>query len=337
MKKLFLRLIFAIPLFNFLMIPAHAIQQKMAEQDSSTPVVYSYWAGWTNSTIPDFKFDGLFPSFALMKKDNYGNFYTDYSASNNFQKPSDKKPYTTWNNWLKKYWKTGSRTYVSYGGDTNRTFRGDVIHGDIKSLGDMAGEIKANIKLYSFDGVDLDIENWWSFNKEDNEKFSTNLTILVKQLRVSLDSDPDTMGKEIMLAVGIDAAGPTAVTTNISGYTGSMRSFFTDEEAMDAIAHINIMSYNTSVTNFYGRLDLADSILESFNHAGVPKNKLVFGVQPKEASGKPLTSMTIITDLAHHLKNSDYGGMFLWGIGADGLSDSLAAQYLQTMKDGLSD
>src|SRR5579883_3123399 len=149
---------------------------------ANEPVVNAYWAGWTNAQVPNFNFNGLLLAFALLKSDGRGNFYTDYTASGNFQKPSNTGPYVTWNNWARTFFNQGARAYVSYGGATNNEFRGYIINANQDQLSKIAGEIKANIKLYNFNGVDLDIENWWSYGLADNQKFAANLATLVKIL-----------------------------------------------------------------------------------------------------------------------------------------------------------
>ena len=53
---------------------------------TAEPKVFSYWAGWSHTPIPNFAFNGLFMAFALMQSDQNGNYYTDYTASGNFQK-----------------------------------------------------------------------------------------------------------------------------------------------------------------------------------------------------------------------------------------------------------
>lgn len=303
----------------------------------ASPAVYSYWAGWSNTNIPNINFNGLFLAFALMKSDNNGNYYTDYSVSGNFHKPHDSGPYVTWNNWLHTFYNSGARGYVAYGGGTNNEFRGYVINASDDQLSKMAGEIKTNIKLYYFDGVDLDIENWWSFNNADNEKFARNLATLVKDLRKSLDSDNDTKGKAITITVAFTAAGSVPGLQNYDGaYTGTMLPFFKDNDAMNATKTVNIMSYNTCIADFYSRHDLVGNILNVFNQAGIPKEKIIFGVQPYECGGKgTATSPNVILSLGQFIKANNYGGLFMWSIGADGIDATNAGNYINAMKSGL--
>jgi GH18 family chitinase len=302
----------------------------------AAPAVYSYWAGWSNTPIPNIHFDGLFLAFAFMKVDDKGNYYTDYSLSGNFHKPHNAGPYVTWNNWLHTFYNSGSRAYVAYGGGTNADFRGYVINANDEQLSKMAGEIKLNIKLYYFDGVDLDIENWWSFGTADNEKFARNLATLVKYLRKSLDSDAETKGKGITIAVAFTSAGSVPGLQQYDGSaTATMLPFFKDSEAMNAIKTVNIMSYNTCISDFYSKHDLVASILNVFNQAGIPKEKIIFGIQPYECGEKGVaTSPEVIMSLGQFIKDNNYGGLFMWSIG-NNIDQTAASTYINAMKSGL--
>lgn len=300
------------------------------------PVVYSYWAGWSNAQIPDYKFDGLFLAFALLHSDGRGTYYTDYSASGNFQNPANSGTYTIWNNWLRKYWNEGARAYVSYGGATNDDFRKIIIEANAEQLTKIAGEIKANIKNFYYDGVDLDIEGWWHYGNSDNIKFANNLARMVKILRKSLDDDTATKGKIIMIATGWHAAGQVAGMYDTgNAYAGTMRPFFADPDAMNAISAVNIMTYNTGIKNFYSRADLAINILNQFVIAGVDRQKLIFGIQPCESANAGPTPSSTIKTLAETIKLNNFGGMFMWGIGTSGLCGQNPAEYLTAMQQGL--
>lgn len=301
------------------------------------PVVYAYWAGWTNAPIPSLAFNGLMLSFAEMKKDNQGNFYSDYSASGNFQLPNNTGPYVTWNTWARTYFSTGARAYVSYGGGTDTNTRGYIIYGTPTDLSNMAGEIKANVKKYYFGGVDLDIENWWSYNQSQNLQFATNLDTLVKLLRASLDQDPATQGTPITISVGWNSAGAVqGISDGGSAYTGTMLPFFNDSAAMNAISSINIMSYDININNFYSQLNLVGNILKTFASANIPTQKLVFGIQPLEYPGFLPTQLTAVQAVAQFVKQNNYGGVFLWGIGTTGLGNLSAYDYINAMQAGLS-
>lgn len=307
------------------------VHAKTSSNAAHVPKVYAYWAGWSDQAIPNFKFDGLFLSFAMLHADGQGSYYTDYSLSGNFQLYSDKGAYSIWNKWLVTHWPSGSRAHVSYGGGTNAELRGLIINASDQQLDQLAGEIKANIAKYYFDGVDLDIEAWWIHSRADNEKFSTQLASMVKKLRRSLDNDPSTYQKPIMLTVGVTAAN--AESTHDS-YAGSMRSFFSDVEAMSAVSDINIMSYNTGVPHFYTRLDLISDYLNAFKAAGVPAQKLITGVQICETAGATHTPPEVITNLGQFIKQENYGGLFLWAIGS-GQCGQDPATYIKSMQTGL--
>lgn len=333
--KIFATLIFFITNFCC-MLTTFAADALQPERQPHVPVINSYWAGWSKQKIPNFKFDVLLLAFALLKRDNKGHFYTDYTASGNFQHHTRISSFAIWNKWIRANRKAGARIYVSYGGMTNKNLRGMIIHANDQQLASMTNEIKANIKKYHFDGVDLDIENWWSYAKTDNEKFAVNLAKMVKLLRQSLDNDPDTRGKPITLAVGWNAAGDINMMP-VPGdtYAGTMKIFFADNEAMNATAAINIMSYGTLIPNFYSRIDLIDNILNQFSIAGIPKQKIIFGIQPCESHGTKPTPLTIITALGQHINQLNYGGLFLWGIGADDMCHQSADDYIRAMKNGL--
>lgn len=314
-----------------------------AEQaEDVKPVVYSYWAGWSNGKVPpeevpDIKFDGLFLAFAELHLDSAGNYYTDYKASGDFQIPSDKGAYSIWSKWWIKYWNQGSRAYISYGGGANTEFRSMVINATDQQLDQIAGEIKANIgndklKFY-FDGVDLDIENWWGFNQTDNERFAFNLAKLIKILRKSLDNDPKTKGKAIMLAVGLEAAGRidqmiSNGNASNSDYAGTMMPVFSDSDAMNAVSAINIMTYNTKIPDFYSRLDLFDAIFNQFRAVGIPQQKLIMGIQPCEFAGAKATSPETVNQLALHSKEQGYGGLFFWVLEREVVVDNLLQTFI---------
>lgn len=303
---------------------------------AAKPKVFSYWAGWSNAAIPDTSFDGVMLAFAQMRGGNNA-YYTDYSGSGNYQLPSQTGPYATWNSWVVKHWNTGGRGYVSYGGGTNDDFRGYIIKGSSQQLSAIAGEIKANVQKYYFDGVELDIEGWWNYGNADNAKFASNLASMIKTLRQSLDNDPATAGKPIVIAVGWNAAGNVQDMPNTgNNYAGTMNVLFNDADAMNAIYTINIMSYNTGISNFYARLDLIDNILNTFVNAGVPKEKLMFGIQPCENGGNPpATSTDTISALGQHIAANQFGGLFMWGIGTSGMCGKDPGYYLAAMKAGL--
>jgi hypothetical protein len=301
------------------------------------PVVYSYWAGWSYAPIPNFRFDGLFLSFALLLQGEGGSFYTDYSRSGNFHDPSiPGNSRYLWNDkWLVQYWSSGSRGYVSYGGASNGEMRSFIINASDAQLDLIAGEIKANIAKYSFDGVDLDIEDWWSPSRTrpDNERFATQLAKLVGILRLSMDNDVSTRLKPIMITVGITAADTTKPQDS---YAGTMNAFFANADAMKAISDVNVMSYNTGIANFYSRLDIIGDYLTQFKSAGVPAEKLIVGVQPCEDHGnRPATPTNVITNLGQFIKQNNYGGLFLWGIGASELCGHDAWSYIKAMQAGL--
>jgi hypothetical protein len=295
------------------------------------PRAFSYWAGWANAAIPDFKFDGLFLAFALLK----GHYYTDYSASGEFEKWSSTGPYVTWSTWWRKYFNSGARAYVSYGGGTNDEFRAEVIHASDADIDQIACEIWGNVKKYYFDGVDLDIEGWWNYGLSDNQKFAVNLAKLVKKLRAYFDADADTRGKPITLAVGYEAAGSIQGVPSNAAYAGSMLPFFKDADAMAATSYVYIMSYNVTIDNFYGRTDLINAMLNTLETA-ILKEKIIFGIQPYQYMGQPpATPLATVTAIGKLIKDRQDGGMFLWGIGTAGIGNLSSWDYMNAMMQGL--
>lgn len=292
----------------------------------SKPKLYSYWAGWSNTPIPDFKLDGLVLAFAFLEKSGSGSYYTDYSKSGNFQNYSDTGPYATWQiKWLKKYYAEGARAYLSYGGGTDTNIRRLIIEATPEQLTSIAGEIKANVKQYWFDGVDLDVEGWWNYNKEQNLVFAKNFSVLVKALRESLDSDPQTRDKPIMIAVGADSAS----SADSSSYTGTMKPFYSDTKAVAAISGVFIMSYGLE-----NNIPAIEGVLNDYTNAGVPEEKLFIGVSPYKIGQAPV-SMDAIQALGAFVKKNNYGGLFVWAIGSEGLDTVAAGNYLKAMKSSL--
>ena len=280
--------------------------------------VYSFWGGWSNTPIPEIGIDGIVLAFAQMMNSGGENYYTDYARSNNFQQ-CNQSPNTTsypiWNQWIRKYF--GGTASVSYGGSNNPDLRQFILNGSPATLDRIAGEIRANVSIYNFDGVDIDIEDWWSYTPEQNIQFALNLSSVIKTLRSHMDSSLRTRNRQISLAVGTYVAGPVPGMPSQSSNLGSMLEIFQDTAFVNAISHINIMSYNTGMTAFYKNLSVIDNLLSTFHNAGIPKEKLVLGVQPIESGGQQATEPSVIQALAAHLKDAGYGGIFLWGVGVD--------------------
>lgn len=299
------------------------------------PKLYSYYAGWYPpqgaASIPNFKMDGILIAFATIQKNGNG-YATTFSGDFNIPSGDPLKSYTVWNNWVRQF---GGKAYVSVGGGTNEILRKYIIEGSQEDLAALANEIQHDVGQM-FDGVDLDIEGWWNYSREDNIKFARNLAKLVKLLRADLDNDPWTREKPIMLAVGHEAAGEVpGLSGSNSGYAGTMKPFFADSKAMSAVKSIFIMSYNINVDHLYERHDLVANILNTFSNTGIPDEKIFFGIQPYQKSNEPATSLPTVQSLAEFVKNSGYGGVFMWGIGTQGIGALSSYDYLAAMKAGL--
>src|SRR4029079_2288949 len=111
--------------------------------------------------------------------------------------------------------------------------------------------------------------------------------------------------------------------------------------AMNAINAVFIMSYNINVSGLYSRHDLVSDVLTTFANVGIPEEKLFFGIQPYQNATDPATPIAVIESLGDFMKKSNYGGLFMWGIGTPGLGgyDSgrpalSASDYLSAMKRG---
>lgn len=298
------------------------------------PKLYSYYAGWYPpqgaAPIPNFKMDGLLIAFATIQKN--GNTYsTTFSGDFNIPSGDPLKSYTVWNNWVRQF---GGKAYVSFGGGTNEALRKYIIEGNPEDLAALANEVQHGVGQM-FDGVDLDIEGWWNYGKEDNLKFARNLAQFVKLLRTDLDADPWAREKPIMLAVGYEAAGEVTGLESNPAYAGSMKPFFADNKAMSAVTSILIMSYNINVDHLYGRHDLVNNILNTFSNAGIADEKIFFGIQPYQKINGPATPLATVQSLSEFIKNSGYGGVFMWGIGTQGLGNLSGYDYLAAMKAGL--
>jgi GH18 family chitinase len=301
--------------------------------------VFAYYAGWSESEVPDVSFNGVLPAFALIHKDTQGNYYTDYSQSGNFQTWGTPAYHAT-NDWAIKYadYKNDlGKLYVSYGGDRNLDLRDFIIHANQDDIEKIASEIHANMKKYYFTGVDLDIEGWWSnYQDGDNVKFANNLAQLVILLRQYIDADQQTVGAKIIVTVGLLSAGP------INGIGQDprqlMTEFYNNAEAMNAVSLINIMSYSSGKEGFYSNQTLMLAIINTFKvalHNDINQyKKLIFGVLRVE-SARVNVPPTLIQQLAHDvIAPSGIGGMFLWVIG-DPVAGANAKDYILAMQRGL--
>ena len=148
---------------------------------------------------------------------------------------------------------------------------------------------------------------------------------MVKALRESLDSDPQTRDKPIMIAVGADSAS----SADSSSYTGTMKPFYGDTKAVAAISGVFIMSYGLE-----NNMPAIEGVLNDYTNAGVPEEKLFIGVSPYKIGQAPV-SMDAIQALGVFVKKNNYGGLFVWAIGSEGLDTVAAGNYLKAMKSSL--
>lgn len=306
---------------------------SVSNQANYQPKAFAYWAGWSAVDVPDLPFTSLILAFGIVSKDWTG-FKIDYSASGNFPTWSSNRSYSVWNNWAHKYFDAGARVYVSIGGGTNDNLRLNIVQASDSQLDQLATIIAYDVKRYWMNGVDLDIENWWSYDSNTNCAFAKKLTTLVKFLRGRLDADSQTAGAPIAMAVGYEAVGAVSGLPSNGAYAGTMLPFFQDQSALNAISYVYIMSYNVQVSNFYSRPDLVNAILQTFEQI-IPKEKIVFGIQPYQRDGDGATPLSDVTAIGQIVKYRQDGGVFLWGIGTEGIKGLSSWDYMDAMMKGL--
>ncbi len=243
-------------------------------------------------------------SFATLNGTVGGSYSLDYSASGNWQIASNSTSYTLWNNFARAH--TNTKILLTFGGGSNDFARDFLVKGSASDFQNVANLIANDVKKYYLQGVDLNIEGWWSYTNAQNVTFAKNLITFVANLRTLLP------GYVIMVSQGINAVGPIG---NISSsYDGSFLPFLNDPTVAQNVDFINIEAYQTGYNNFYD-LALVDTTLVKWGRTNFPKSKILFGYQSQDNDNAGFYSSTEIQNLAAKVASYGFGGMSYWGRG----------------------
>lgn len=142
----------------------------------------------------------------------------------------------------------GCKLMVSVGGWTYSThFPAIAASPSLRAT--FAHDCNSMVKLYGLDGIDID----WEYPGTATDK--QNYTILLQQLRDSLDAIEPQMGRELMLTIA-------------AGASPSHISYVEWNNVMSILDFVNMMTYD-----FYGTWD-------NFTNHNAPLNPVTSGAQP---------------------------------------------------------
>ncbi|WP_435249971.1 glycosyl hydrolase family 18 protein [Vibrio sp. nBUS_14] len=282
---------------------------------SSEYNVTAYWASWSGVTPPDFIYSGNLLSFSTLDSS-----IPPYSFSNDEFLDEGSWNHGYWDGWNNKYHQDGGLSILSVGGGSDENIAKVMYKGSYQDRIDLYDAIIEKVIQNNLDGVDLDIEYWWAYSNQDKAKFSSNLSEMVIYLRDNFD----VRGKpELKISASL-------VWTAHSW----MGEFFGNNQAMEDIDDIFIMTYTDFTVGFYTNAHLIDTYISSYTNAGAPLSKLKFGVSPMINNKQPqnIASVDDIAWFANYVKRKGMKGVFYWALGAKTeYQDSSDSEYLSVL------
>lgn len=309
----------------------------MVKLCNAEPMVFAYWNGTNGNPdvfqdVPDMPFNGgVILAFAYINDSNYS---LDFKGCGDCANPQSVH-YSQWHNWATKYMDQNARTLISVGGgSTSRDLNKKIREASDDTLAKMANGVAASVCDAGFQGIDLDIEDFWNLTPTENQRFAAQLAKFVIYLRSALDRDSQPNAKTIGVTVAYEQQN-------------NWVPFFKNNEAMKSTDHFNLMFYNMGNASLYlpQNRNIVYRGIDNFINAGLPANKIIFGIQPNEEqlNEDNITSaqdiQSLIQDLYH--KYPTIEGAFLWAIGVVHLKPGTLptplynpGDYIQAMKAG---
>lgn len=289
-------------------------QSSCYRENKTDKNVFSYWAGWTSSTPPNFNYSGNILTFSVLEQTN-----PPYSFSHDEFLNNSAFNYANWKNWSNQF----GTSILSFGGGGDSNIAKVLYLGDNLQLEELASAMISKILANDLSGIDLDVEMWWDYSYEQKQIFSQRLGKLI-----------------LLLRDGFNAAGKPTIT--ISAAVGHdshswMAPFFTNSKVMEAIDHIFVMSYVDLDTDFYINKNKIDQLLMGFENANAPMNKLFLGVSPTPNQYSPhiIESVANIELFAQHLNSKGMPGAFFWALGTEtSHQKDSSADYIKALING---
>lgn len=233
---------------------------------------WSAYSGYTPLNIPASKLTHINYAFAKIGDDlkiALGDPYIDIA---NFTKLNELKASNP-----------NLKTLISIGGWTSSDKFSDAALTD-SSRTTFADSVIAFIKLYNFDGVDIDWEYPVSGGLSTNTYRSedkTNFTLLLKKLREKLDAQGLVDGKKYLLSFAGGSGNTYIMNVElnlISSYVDyAILMTYDLHGPWDTYTDFNAALYSPSETSPQYKSS-ADSCVKSWNSAGFPSSKIVLGI-----------------------------------------------------------
>ncbi|MDI9358720.1 MAG: glycosyl hydrolase family 18 protein [Phycisphaerales bacterium] len=271
---------------------------------ATTPIIYSWNAAWFN--YESFPVSNAMPMlgecFGVIGGQLGGTITIDYSASNNFA-ISGSPECTKWKN----FQSLGKQVMLTIGGGTDQFDREILINGSGADQTNFANLLVNEVQNHGFNGIDLNIEAWWSYSKAQNITFANNLIGFVQYLRGKLGSNykiivsGSMMGAGTIATLGIDENG-----------TGTMIPFLASPLAQQAIDYYCIESYQTGNNSFYDNYTQDTSLMNNFLRTGFPASKLLIGIQSQDNDNAPFYSAGEISNFCSLAHSLGFGGAAYW-------------------------
>ncbi len=138
------------------------------------------------------------------------------------------------------------------------------------------------IKKYAFDGIDIDWEYPGYADHGGMPADKQNYTLLLRQVRDSLNSIQASVGKNLMLSVAVSAAPSNMVNvewTNVSQIVDMINLMSYDfYGAFDSRCNHNSPLYATGGTGASAGFSLDEAVTSLMQNYGIPSNKITAGV-----------------------------------------------------------